>query len=143
MRRLHWAMGGALAAMLLATAGCMDAKHGVSREGADMTGGGPTYVHAVFFTIKPGVSDAEVEALVDDAANLLAGIPTVRRVQSGRRDHSMTREVNEQQFEVGLVVHFDDQAGHDVYQDHALHRQYVDRHRAKWASVRVYDFIAK
>ncbi len=138
------AAGGAmLAAMLLSAAGCTDAKHGTSREGASMSGGEATYVHAVFFTMKPGISDADIDALVKDASELLAKIPTVRRVQSGRRDHQMTRDVNDQQFEVGLVVHFDDRAGHDVYQTHELHLQYVARNKEKWSAVRVYDFVAK
>lgn len=144
MRIWHSAAAtGLIAVLLTATTGCTDAKYGTSREGASMSSGEPTYVHAVFFTIKPGVSDADVDALVGDAYELLAKIPTVRRIQSGRRDHQMTREVNDQLFEVGLVVHFDDKAGHDVYQNHELHLQYIARNKEKWAGVRVNDFVAK
>ena len=46
----------------------------------------PKYVHSVYFTCKPGTPDSEIDALVADCCKLLAAVPTVRRIETGRRD---------------------------------------------------------
>ena len=35
----------------------------------------------------------------------------------------------------------DDAAAHDVYQEHALHQEFIQRNKPHWARVQVYDFI--
>lgn len=100
------------------------------------------YVHCVFFTCHPHTPAADVDAQIADAQSLLAGIPTVRLVRSGRRDTTMQRDVNVTDYEIGLTVLFDDKAGLQVYADHPLHVDYVARHKKNWQSIRVYDFEA-
>ena len=102
----------------------------------------PKYVHAVYFTCKPGTPDSEIDALVADGYALLSKVPSVRLVDSGRRDSDALRDVNVTDYDVGLIVYFDDRAGHDLYADHPKHLEYVEKHKAHWATVRVYDFVA-
>ncbi len=101
------------------------------------------FVHCVFFACKPGTPDDAIDALVADGYEMLGKVPSVQRVQSGRRDVRMKREVNDQDYTVGLVVHFTDKAGHDAYNVHPTHKAYVEKHKSHWASVRVCDYIAK
>lgn len=101
------------------------------------------FVHCVFFNVKPGTSDAAIDAQIADAEALLGTIPSVRCVQSGRRDTRMQRDVNDQEYTIGLLVVFDDKDGHDLYSTHETHQKYIERHKANWSSVRVFDFIAK
>jgi hypothetical protein len=98
------------------------------------------YVHCVYFSCKDDTTDAEIDAMVADGEKLLGRIPTVRDVACGRRDPDARRDINVQDYDVGLVVTFDDRAGQDVYQDHELHKQFIANHKAHWARVRVYDF---
>lgn len=99
----------------------------------------PTLVHAVFFELKPGLSDAQIRDFIDGCYRL-AEIPSVRQIEVGPRDPRMQREVNDQKFGIGLVVYFNDKAGHDLYQDHPIHLEMIEKHRDKWAGVRVFDF---
>jgi len=101
----------------------------------------PKYVHAVFFTCKPDVPACQIDSLVADGYDLLGQVPTVRRVESGRRDTAADRDVNDQDYDVGLVVYFDDKAGLEAYIEHPTHIEYVEKHEANWAKVRVFDFI--
>ena len=101
------------------------------------------FVHAVLFNMKSGTPEAEIDSLVADAYQLLAKVPTVRRIDSGRREVLMQRDVNDKAFTVGLTVYFDDKAGHDVYATHPLHIDYINKHKDHWAAVRVFDFVAK
>ena len=101
------------------------------------------YVHAVFFTLKPGTPPAEIDGLVDDCCEMLPMVPSVRWIESGRRDIKAARPVNDQDFHVGLVVYFDDKAGYDAYEVHPTHQALVKKHKANFKSVRVCDFIAQ
>jgi hypothetical protein len=44
-------------------------------------------------------------------------------------------------YDVGLCVILDDVAGHDVYQTHPLHQQFIDRNKENWLRVQVRDFV--
>ena len=103
----------------------------------------PRYVHAVFFTFKEGTPPNEMDALVKDSIEQLSKIPSVRKIDSGPRDTQAVRGVNVTDFDIGLVVYFDDKAGYDLYEDHPIHVDYVQKHRENWSQVRVFDFIAK
>ena len=41
----------------------------------------------------------------------------------------------------GLTVALDDRVGHDVYQQHELHKQFIERNSDLWARVQVYDHV--
>jgi len=130
----------------LALAGCAGQNGDLERAAAADAASARSsavFVHCVFFDLKPDTSEAQIDNLVNDAYRLLARVPSVRLIQSGRRDARMQRDVNDAAFTVGLVVWFDDKAGHDLYADHELHKQYIDLHKDRWAKVRVFDFTAR
>jgi len=97
------------------------------------------FVHVVYFWIKPGAPDAARSNLVEDCRKYLGKIPTVRHIWTGRP--AMTpREVVDNSYDVGLCVVLDDSPGHDVYQEHPLHKEFIARNREHWKRVQVYDF---
>ena len=101
------------------------------------------YVHCVFFTCKPGTPAADIDAQVADGQELLARVPTVRLLRTGRRDPEMIRQVSITDFDIGLVVMCDDKAGYQVYADHPLHMEYIKRNREIWDRVRVCDYACE
>ena len=50
------------------------------------------------------------------------------------------REVVDNSYHIGLLVMFADSAAHDVYQTHPLHLQFIERNKANWQRVQIYDF---
>jgi hypothetical protein len=40
-----------------------------------------------------------------------------------------------------LLTVFADRAGHDAYQEHPLHKEFIARNKANWSRVQVYDFV--
>lgn len=97
------------------------------------------FVHAVFFWMNPGTPDDARKQLVEDCTVFLAKIPTVRNLWAGRP--AMTpREVVDNSYDVGLLVVIDDNAGHDVYQEHPLHKEFIARNKPHWKRVQIYDF---
>jgi hypothetical protein len=97
------------------------------------------FVHVVYFWMKPGAAGDARARLVEDCRTYLGKIPTVRHIWSGRP--AMTpREVVDNSYDVGLCVVLDDSPGHDVYQEHPLHKEFIARNRENWKRVQVYDF---
>ncbi len=98
------------------------------------------FIHTVFFYMKPDAPAGAVEQLLTDCRELLGAIPTVRKLYAGK-PAGTPREVVDNTYGVGLTVVFDDKAGHDTYQPHPLHDQFVSRNKAHWARVQVYDAV--
>ena len=99
------------------------------------------FIHHVCFWLKAGTPDDARRQLLDDCRSLLADVPTVRHLWAG--PPAMTpREVVDNSYAVGLCIAFDDAAGHDVYQTHAKHVEFIDRNKAHWDHVRIHDFLA-
>jgi len=97
------------------------------------------FTHVVFFWLKPDAPAGAQQQLLDDCRTLLAKIPGVIVFDVGRP--AMTpREVVDNSYAVGLLTAFADSAGHDVYQSHALHTEFIARNKPNWDRVKVYDF---
>lgn len=96
------------------------------------------FVHTVYFWVKPNTPTAAVERLLADCRSLLGGIPTVRHLWAGRPAQT-PRDVVDNSYAVALTVVLDDRAGHDVYQDHAKHKEFIARNKEHWARIQVYD----
>lgn len=97
------------------------------------------FIHVVYFWLKDNTPDSKRQAIIDDCNKLLGKIPSVRHLWVGRP--AMTpRTVVDNSYHVGLCVALDDAAGHDVYQAHELHKQFIANHQPSWQRVQVYDF---
>ena len=98
------------------------------------------FVHTVYFWLKDGTSEDARAQLVRDCREYLGKIPTVKHLWTGVP--AMTpREVVDNSYGVGLTVVLGDSAGHDVYQGHELHKQFIERNKRHWQRVQVYDFV--
>jgi hypothetical protein len=98
------------------------------------------FIHTVYFWLKEGTSEAEKQQLVTDCRVLLGSIETVRFLEVGF-PAGTTRDVVDNSYGVGLVVHFDDKKGHDFYQDAPAHKDFIARNQAIWERVQVYDLL--
>ena len=97
------------------------------------------FIHTVFFWLNPGAPVSAKDQLIRDCRNILGKIATVRALHAG--PPAMTpREVVDNSYDVGLLVALDDAAGHDVYQEHPLHKEFIARNKPHWKRVQIYDF---
>jgi hypothetical protein len=98
------------------------------------------FVHVVLFWMKDDApADAQAKLLAD-CKELLGKIPGLTAFDAGRP--AMTpRDVVDNTYAVGLLTAFPDKAGHDAYQTHPLHLQFIERNKANWKRVQVYDFV--
>jgi hypothetical protein len=94
--------------------------------------------HDVYFTLRDASPEAK-QKLVDACRRHLAGHPGTVFFATGVRAGELAREVNDQGYDVSLHVYFRDKAAHDVYQEHARHKQFIAEMNANWKAVRVFD----
>lgn len=94
--------------------------------------------HAVFFTLHDR-SDEARDALLADCRASLPDHDGVTYFSVGTLAAELDRPVNDQQFDVALLVAFRDRASHDAYQDSPKHHAFIARNRDNWKQVRVFD----
>lgn len=94
--------------------------------------------HNVFFKLRDA-SEANVAALVASCKKHLNVQPGIAFFAAGPLCRELNREVNDQNWDVGLHLVFDSKASHDSYQDDPDHVKFVEANKPTWAGVRVFD----
>jgi hypothetical protein len=95
-------------------------------------------VHHVFFWLKNPDSK-------EDLAKLLAGLQTLRKIETIRKINigvpasTEKREVVDNSYHASELMFFDDLAGQKIYQDHAIHQKFIADCSHLWDKVIVYD----
>ena len=98
------------------------------------------FIHTVYFWLTDTAPPTAREQLIGDCRQILGKIPTVRHLFAGAP--AMTpRDVVDNSYSVGLTVILDDSPGHDVYQKHPLHADFIAANKPNWKRVQVYDFV--
>jgi hypothetical protein len=94
--------------------------------------------HVVFFTLKDRSLEA-VNSLVAACHRYLTDHPGTIHFSAGPRAEKYQRPVNDQNYDVALVVVFQSDADHDRYQEAPRHKEFVAEQSGNWAQVRVFD----
>ena len=95
-------------------------------------------IHHVFFWLKNPDSK-------EDLAKLLAGLRTLKGIETVRRIHigvpatTEKRDVVDNSYHASELLFFDDLAGQKTYQDHPIHQKFIKDCEHLWAKVIVYD----
>jgi len=101
----------------------------------------PPLVHTVIFYLKKDAPANEADGLIADSQKLLAKIPTVREIRAGKPADKAT-PIAAKDYQVGLLVLFDDSDGLHTYADHPLHKEFVANHEKNFDKVVIYDFLS-
>ena len=108
----------------------------------ETTGKSP-YVHSVVFHLKKDAPSNAAEMMIKDSHELLAKIPSVRDLRVGRPAEKDSGDFVKKDYQVGLVIFFDDHAGLMEYVEHPLHKKYVERNikNIDTDKLAVFDFM--
>ncbi|MBE0536163.1 MAG: Dabb family protein [Phycisphaerae bacterium] len=115
---------------------------GCGREFARQGGGQRRVAHNVYFELHDATPEA-CERLVKECYTYLAGEKGIVFFAAGPLVDELDREVNVRDWHVGLHVVFANMAHHDRYQDAAAHHTFIERNKANWKNVRVFDSFVK
>ncbi|MGY8768686.1 MAG: Dabb family protein [Pirellulales bacterium] len=94
--------------------------------------------HDVFFTLKDRSTKA-IDKLVASCHEHLTGHSGCVFFSAGHLTAELTREVNDQEFQVALHVVFDSLASQNQYQVADRHNQFIAANKENWEKVRVFD----
>ncbi len=100
----------------------------------------PSLIHHVFFWLKNPSSKEDFEKLIEGISTLQK-IETVQDFRLGKPANTPKRDVIDNSYAVSLFTVFNDIAGHDVYQEHAIHKKFIESYSHLWTKVQVYDSI--
>lgn len=97
------------------------------------------FVHHVFFWLKDGLSEADIQKFETGVRSLLS-IPSVKFGDVGK-PAATNRPIIERSYSYSLLTVFDNKEGHDAYQPPAstVHQQFVDQCQHLWERVLIYD----
>jgi len=94
--------------------------------------------HMVYFTLSEATAEM-CNRLVEGCHQYLTDHPGTIHFSAGPRDPAFQRPVNDQTFDVALVVVFASVADHDTYQESERHQQFLREFSPCWSQVRVFD----
>ena len=97
-------------------------------------------LHHVFFWLKNPQSQADQQQLIA-GLKTLAAIPTIREIHIGVLASTEIREVVDTSWDVSELMFFDNEAGQEVYQEHPIHKAFVQNCAHLWEKVLVYDAL--
>ena len=103
-------------------------------KGNDISG---KFMHHVFFWLKQP-DDEKVKRDFREALIKLASVETVRFRHIGT-PAATNREIIDTTYTFSLLVVFDDENGHDVYQTHPIHNEFREKYADWWTRVQIYD----
>jgi hypothetical protein len=97
-------------------------------------------VHHVFFWLRNPKSQ-------DDLAELLKGLNTLKQIEVIRGIHigvpasTKQRDVVDGSYSASELIFFDDISAQETYQEHPIHKKFVESCSHLWSRVVVYDSV--
>lgn len=93
--------------------------------------------HHVLFWVKSTAS-------IEDLAGFKNALAKLKDIESVSYFHlgtpsAIQREVVVSNYTFSLLIMFDDMAGHDIYQSHALHQAFLAEYKSLFEKVVIYD----
>jgi hypothetical protein len=98
----------------------------------------PRLVHHVFFWLKDPDSAVDRNKLIE-GIKVLGKIKQVREIHVGVPADTEKRDVVDGSYSVSELLVFDSIEDQKIYQDHALHQEFIQDHAMLWSKVVVYD----
>ncbi|MEM9353765.1 MAG: Dabb family protein [Planctomycetota bacterium] len=92
--------------------------------------------HSVYFRLN---EDASPEELIAACRDYLTGHPGTLHFSVGQRAEQYQRAVNDEGFDVALVLVFESDRAHDAYQASDRHKQFLAEQLPNCMQVRVFD----
>ncbi len=95
------------------------------------------FVHTVYFWLKKDLSQEQIKVFEKGVKSLTA-IESVKQGFVGK-PASTDRPVIDRSYSYALTIIVDDLAGHDAYQEDAIHKKFIADCGTFWSKVQIYD----
>lgn len=85
-------------------------------------------IHVVIFRLKKDAPAETIDQVITDCHDMLSKIASVRHLRAGRPAEKGTPELAKKDYDLALVIVFDDEAGLKAYLDDPIHLEFVKKH---------------
>lgn len=99
------------------------------------------FIHIVYIWLKPDLDRKDIRAFEKDMRDLKK-IKTVKSMEIGK-PAGTKRDVVDNTYSYAIIMYFNDATAHDLYQIDPIHKDFVDKHKAKWVRIQVYDTLVE
>lgn len=96
------------------------------------------FIHSVYFWFKEGTTPEQKESFMADTEAFIE-IESVKALYAGTPAPSADRPVVDKSYDFSVILHFEDLAGHDAYQEDPMHLEMIEKHSDIWERVLVMD----
>jgi len=97
------------------------------------------FIHVVCIWLKSDLDRRDIKDF-EKGMRELKKIKSVRSMEIGR-PAGTKRDVVDNTYSYMMVFYFKDATGHALYQIDPIHQDFVDKHKAKWMRIQVYDAL--
>lgn len=101
-----------------------------------------TIIHHVFFWLKTPGSETDRKLLMD-GLQTLAAVKEVKQLLVGTPAATELRGVVDASYDVSELMYFDSLAAQATYQEHPIHKAFIEKCSQLWAKVVVYDMVVR
>ena len=105
--------------------------------------GSPTlegnFVHVVFFWLQQDDNESK-EKFLAELHKFIDNVDMIRTKHIGTPADT-NREVIDNTYSFSLILSFDSKKEHDIYQEHSLHKTFIENASSLWEKVQVYDSV--
>lgn len=95
------------------------------------------FIHSVYFWFKEDMTDEQKEQFYANTEKL-RDIEVVKALYTGKPANT-TRPIVERSYDFAVIVHFENLAAHDVYQQHPIHLALLESGSPFWEKVMITD----
>ena len=96
--------------------------------------------HHVFFWLNNPASAEDKNKLIE-GLQTLKKIETIKALHIGIPASTEKRPVIDNSYQVSELIFFDSVEGANIYQDHPIHKKFVETYSHLWSKVVVYDSL--
>lgn len=95
--------------------------------------------HTVYFWLKEGVTESERKNFGKGIKEFVSAITEVQKAEVGIPAATANRDVVDHTFGYSLFVWFSSMEDHNIYQEHPVHKKFIEDFSHLWSRVQVYD----
>ena len=98
------------------------------------------FAHHVFFWLN-NPDDPDERAAFEKGIDELLEVPQIKSHHVGVPAATTNRAVVEGSYTYSYLVFFEDKEDHDIYQEHPIHKKFIEDCQHLWEKVVVYDAV--
>jgi hypothetical protein len=129
-------LGGVAALLALAAPGRAHMSKTTVKMAEELEG---NFVHVVFFWLVDDAKETR-EKFLSELLTFIDNMDLIKTRHIGTPADT-DREVIDNTWSYSLVLSFDSKKEHDIYQEHQLHKDFIENASSLWTRVQVYDSV--